>query len=85
MDIQMPVMDGEAATIAIRNLDGRLASIPIIALTASAMTGDREHYLSIGMDDYMSKPINFDQLIEKIRIWSTARRQNVEKDRGLIS
>jgi len=84
MDIQMPEMDGEAATAAIRNLNSVVASIPIIALTASAMKGDHEHYLSIGMDDYASKPINFDLLIEKIRVWTTVRRQNIETGRGLI-
>jgi signal transduction histidine kinase/ActR/RegA family two-component response regulator len=58
MDIQMPEMDGEAATRAIRSLPNGLASIPIIAMTANAMVEHREAYLASGMDDYVSKPIN---------------------------
>jgi signal transduction histidine kinase/ActR/RegA family two-component response regulator len=62
MDIQMPEMDGEAATRAIRALPGRVARIPIIALTANAMVEHRATYLAAGMDDYVSKPINTKQL-----------------------
>lgn len=58
MDIMMPVMDGLAATKQIRALDGPLASLPIIALTANAMKGDRETYLASGMDGYISKPLS---------------------------
>jgi signal transduction histidine kinase/ActR/RegA family two-component response regulator len=58
MDIQMPEMDGEAATRAIRELPSGVASIPIIAMTANAMVEHREAYLSSGMDDYVSKPIS---------------------------
>ncbi|WP_280153243.1 ATP-binding protein [Piscinibacter sp. XHJ-5] len=58
MDIQMPEMDGEAATRAIRSLTDGVASIPIIAMTANAMVEHREAYLASGMDDYVSKPIN---------------------------
>ena len=58
MDIQMPDMDGEAATRAIRELGGSVASIPIVAMTANAMVEDRAAYLSVGMNDYVSKPVN---------------------------
>ena len=58
MDIQMPEMDGPTATARIRALDGPAAQVPIIALTANAMRGDREQYLQLGMDDYVSKPID---------------------------
>ncbi|HEX6361911.1 MAG TPA: ATP-binding protein [Albitalea sp.] len=58
MDIQMPDMDGEAATRAIRALPGDVSAIPIIAMTANAMVEHREAYLASGMDDYVSKPLS---------------------------
>ncbi len=58
MDIQMPEMDGITATRKIRDLPGPVGQVPIIALTANAMKGDRERYLEAGMTDYVSKPIN---------------------------
>ncbi|MDP6704989.1 MAG: ATP-binding protein [Alphaproteobacteria bacterium] len=57
MDIHMPEMDGPATAREIRRLDGEIGRIPIIALTANAMAGDRETYLAAGMNDYVSKPI----------------------------
>ncbi len=66
MDVHMPVMDGLAATQTIRRREGHGPRIPIIALTANAMAGDREHYLSIGMDDYVSKPIQQNELFAAI-------------------
>ena len=62
MDIQMPGMDGQAATRRIRALDGAAGDIPIIALTANAMVADRESYLAAGMNGYVSKPISAKQL-----------------------
>ncbi len=61
MDIQMPVMGGIQATQAIRELPGG-ADIPIIAVTANAMAGDRERYLQAGMNEYISKPIDREEL-----------------------
>lgn len=62
MDIQMPEMDGIAAARRIRELPGPARSVPIIALTANAMKGDREKYLECGMNDYVAKPIEPDAL-----------------------
>lgn len=72
MDIMMPVMDGVEASKQIRALDTPVAKIPIIALTANAMKGDREIYLSAGMDGYVSKPLSaaslFSALSEHLEI-----------------
>ena len=66
MDVQMPEMDGLAATSAIRRLEGSMARVPIIALTANAMTGDRNRYLAAGFNDYIAKPISQRSLHEAI-------------------
>ena len=66
MDMQMPIMDGITATKAIRRLAGGVSRIPIIALTANAMVGDREKYLASGMNAYASKPFEPDQLLSTI-------------------
>lgn len=63
MDMQMPEMDGMTATATIRKLPSAAAKIPIIALTANAMEGDRERYIGAGMDDYVAKPIALPLLI----------------------
>jgi len=65
MDMSLPVMDGWAATQAIK-ADAELAKIPVIALTAHAMAGDREKAISAGCDDYDTKPIELPRLLEKI-------------------
>ncbi|WP_331010082.1 PAS domain S-box protein [Sphingomonas sp.] len=62
MDMQMPVMDGVAATRAIRNLDARGATIPIVALTADALPERRRFYENIGLSDFLTKPIDFARL-----------------------
>ncbi|MFA6223303.1 MAG: response regulator [Desulfomonilaceae bacterium] len=67
MDVQMPVMDGLEATKRIREQEKSLnRHTPIVALTAHAMKGDRERCLEAGMDDYISKPINYHELVEAI-------------------
>ena len=62
MDINMPVMDGISATKIIRDIEKDYYKIPIIALTANSIAGDKEKYLSQGMDDYLSKPIDINSL-----------------------
>ena len=62
MDINMPVMDGITATKEIRNLENIYYKIPIIALTANSIAGDKEKYLAEGMDEYLSKPLEFNKL-----------------------
>lgn len=71
MDIQMPEMDGVEATKKIRELGPETDHLPIIAMTANAMLGDRESYLDAGMNDYIEKPINENKLIETIEKWTT--------------
>jgi PAS domain S-box-containing protein len=65
MDIQMPEMDGETATKTIRSGNCH-PLIPIVAVTANALTGDRERYLQIGMDGYIAKPVDKDELFRVI-------------------
>jgi CheY-like chemotaxis protein len=66
MDIQMPELDGIGATREIRALSKPKCNIPIIALTANAMTGDEKNYLEAGMDAYVSKPIRPVELFQKL-------------------
>jgi PAS domain S-box-containing protein len=73
MDIQMPVMDGLEATRRLR-ADSRFATVPIIALTALAMTGDRERCFEAGATDYISKPMNLKKLEEMIQTLLEANR-----------
>ncbi len=77
MDVQMPVMGGIEAMKKIRSMDSEAtAKLPIIALTAHAMAGQREEYLADGMDGYISKPILTDEMVAEIRAAMTAKRQS---------
>ena len=71
MDVNMPEMDGVAATARIRDMDGEKGRIPIIALTANAMKGDREKFLAAGMNDYISKPLDRKLLIAAVNAWGS--------------
>jgi len=73
MDCQMPEVDGFEATRRIR-ADG-LTELPVIALTANAMAGDREHCIAAGMNDYLSKPFTRDALAAMVRRWLGRRRE----------
>jgi len=68
MDIMMPDMDGYETMRQIR-LDARFRMLPILALTAKAMQGDREKCINAGASDYISKPVNTDQLLSLMRVW----------------
>jgi hypothetical protein len=68
MDIMMPEMDGYEAITAIRKMK-EFKQLPIIALTAKAMKADRDHCLDVGASDYISKPLDIDQLLSLLRVW----------------
>ncbi|MDQ2977266.1 MAG: response regulator, partial [Acidobacteriota bacterium] len=68
MDIMMPEMDGYEAITAIRQME-EFKQLPIIALTAKAMKADRDHCLEVGASDYISKPLDIDQLLSLLRVW----------------
>jgi PAS domain S-box-containing protein len=84
MDIQMPEMDGPTATRTIRKLNGSIARIPIIALTANAMHGQKEIYLEAGMNDHVTKPVKVDVLFAAmtrvLRESATGQTENTPRE-----
>jgi CheY-like chemotaxis protein len=68
LDVMMPEMDGYETMARIRG-DAGLVNLPIIALTAKAMKGDREKCIAAGASDYITKPVDVDQLLSLMRVW----------------
>jgi PAS domain S-box-containing protein len=75
MDCQMPVMDGYEAARRIRAMEGAKGSVPVVAMTAHAMSGDREKCLEAGMDDYIAKPISRSALVKALERWLPRRKE----------
>ena len=73
MDCQMPVLDGYAATAILRR-EPKLRELPIIAMTANAMVGDRDKALAAGMNDYIGKPLNVAEMFSTLARWIAPTR-----------
>jgi CheY-like chemotaxis protein len=84
MDIQMPEMDGVEATAAIRSQWPPEQQPTIIAMTAHALEGDREHYLAQGMDDYISKPIQLDKLVGALYKCTPIQQSEATRDNPTV-
>ena len=88
MDCQMPVLDGYAATRRWRELESQRADggrLPIVAMTANAMAGDRQRCLDAGMDDYLAKPVSRDQLESCLHRWLPDRMNFVLRNAALVT
>jgi signal transduction histidine kinase/CheY-like chemotaxis protein len=83
MDVQMPVLDGYSATRQLRR-SNRFAKLPIIAMTANAMSGDRERALESGMNDYVSKPVEPDEMRQVVYRWTIGGTDTAEPARVAV-
>lgn len=72
MDMSMPEMDGWTATLLIKR-DKAISAIPLIALTAHALPGDRQRAIDAGCDEYITKPMDLDDLVESVQYWVNKR------------
>jgi len=84
MDCQMPVMDGYAATRTLREWP-QTRELPVIAMTANAMVGDREKALAAGMNDHIAKPIVIDEMFSTLARWLAPRREDAAAARDLAA
>ncbi|WP_434614940.1 ATP-binding protein [Azospirillum sp. B2RO_4] len=85
MDMQMPRMDGLQATAAIRQLGGRRGAVPIIALTANALTDQLQLCLDVGMNDHVTKPIERDTLLTAVDRWLDAGAEDALDDAAVLA
>jgi signal transduction histidine kinase/CheY-like chemotaxis protein/HPt (histidine-containing phosphotransfer) domain-containing protein len=84
MDVQMPRMDGLEATRRIRSFPSPKNRIPIVAMTANAMSGSREEYLRQGMDDYVSKPFNRETFLNIVAKWCCGRPESSDQPSSAV-
>ncbi len=82
MDVHMPELDGIQATIQIQAMPGAKSKLPIVAVTADAMAGDREKFLQAGMDDYVTKPIDHAKFTKVVLRYCGAESRTVEANHG---
>ncbi|MGC4052299.1 MAG: response regulator [Paludibaculum sp.] len=85
MDVHMPAVDGLEATRRIRKMPSAQSCVPVVALTAAATTEDRTACLAAGMNDYLSKPIAFEELRRTLHLWGQCQAPDLKNDLGRTS